>query len=420
MVTSVKVRAPSSTANLGPGFDVFGLALDAFHDEITLTKKPWRGVRILTADDIPKDPQQNTAGLVIKSMKQKFKIKSGIEIRIKKGVPAGFGMGSSAASAAAAALACNRLFNLKLDNKTLVKYAGIGEKASAGTIHYDNVAASLLGGFVVVKTKPFDVIRLEPPKDLVLCVAIPKLKVPKKKTKVSRAVIPKTVKLSDLTENLSNAANIVSGFLLKDSDLIGRSIQDVIVEPARKHLIPGFSKVKNNALDAGALGVTISGAGPSVIAFCKKSQNVKKIAKSMENGFRLMQEDLKVKFNELIRDLQSVDMNKIQTLETQLQDMVTKTKEALDLIGQDTKDVIVAVLDSGAPSKDSLAWINSSFVEDGYDFVRSTDSSFDGDGIDNDPTDPDFLPVNSSGNVEYGSHGSHVATTISAKNDGGS
>ena len=293
MITNVKVRAPSSTANLGPGFDVFGLALDAFHDEIILgktnksatTNRPWHGVRILTMDDVPTDPQQNTAGLVIKSMKQKFKIKSGIEIRIKKGIPAGFGMGSSAASAAAAALACNKLFNLKLDNKTLVKCAGIGEKASAGTIHYDNVAASLLGGFVVVKTKPFEVIRLEPPKDLVLCVAIPKLKVPKKKTKVSRSVIPKTVKLSDLTANLSNAANIVSGFLLKDSDLIGRSVQDVIVEPARKHLIPGFSKVKSNALNAGALGVTISGAGPYVIAFCKKSQNLKKIGKSMEKGF---------------------------------------------------------------------------------------------------------------------------------------
>jgi len=250
MVTSVKVRAPSSPANLGPGFDVFGLALDAFYDEITLSKtsksistnRPWHGVRILTTDDVPKDPQQNTAGLVVKSMKQKFKIKSGIEIKIKKGVPAGFGMGSSAASAVAAALAFNKLFNLKLDNKTLIKCAGIGEKASAGTIHYDNVAASLLGGFVVVKTKPFEVIRLEPPKDLVLCIAIPQLKVPKKKTKISRSVIPKTVKLSDLTENLSNAANIVSGFLLKDSDLIGRSIQDVIVEPARKHLIPGFSK----------------------------------------------------------------------------------------------------------------------------------------------------------------------------------
>jgi len=293
MVTNVKVRAPSSTANLGPGFDVFGLALDAFHDEITLSKtnksittnKPWHGVRILTTDDVPKDPQQNTAGLVVKAMKQKFKIKSGIEIRIKKGVPAGFGMGSSAASAAAAALAFNKLFNLKLDSNTLIKCAGIGEKASAGTIHYDNVAASLLGGFVVVKTKPFEVVRLEPPKDLVLCLAIPQLKVPKKKTEISRAVIPKTVKLSDLTVNLSNAANIVSGFLIKDTELIGRSIQDVIVEPARKHLIPGFSKVKNNALNAGALGVTISGAGPSVIAFCKKSQNLKKIGKSMEKGF---------------------------------------------------------------------------------------------------------------------------------------
>ena len=293
MVTNVKVRAPSSTANLGPGFDVFGLALDAFYDEITLSKtnksittnRPWHGVRILTTDDVPKDPQQNTAGLVVKAMKQKFKIKSGIEIRIKKGVPAGFGMGSSAASATAAALAFNKLFNLKLDSNTLIKCAGIGEKASAGTIHYDNVAASLLGGFVVVKTKPFEVVRLEPPKDLVLCIAIPQLKVPKKKTKISRAVIPKTVKLSDLTVNLSNAANIVSGFLIKDTELIGRSIQDVIVEPARKHLIPGFSKVKNNALNAGALGVTISGAGPSVIAFCKKSQNLKKIGKSMEKGF---------------------------------------------------------------------------------------------------------------------------------------
>jgi len=293
MVTNVKVRAPSSTANLGPGFDVFGLALDAFYDEITLSKtnksittnRPWHGVRILTTDDVPKDPQQNTAGLVVKAMKQKFKIKSGIEIRIKKGVPAGFGMGSSAASAAAAALAFNKLFNLKLDSNTLIKCAGIGEKASAGTIHYDNVAASLLGGFVIVKTKPFEVVRLEPPKDLVLCLAIPQIKVPKKKTKISRSVIPKTVKLSDLTMNLSNAANIVSGFLIKDTELIGRSVQDVIVEPARKHLIPGFSKVKNNALNAGALGVTISGAGPSVIAFCKKTQNLKKIGKSMEKGF---------------------------------------------------------------------------------------------------------------------------------------
>ena len=285
MIKSVKVSAPSSTANLGPGFDVFGLALDAFFDQITLTKKN-KGLTIVTADNIPLNVNQNTAGIVVKAMQKKFKIKSGLELKIKKGVPAGFGMGSSAASAAGAALAFNKLFNLKLDNNTLVKFAGIGEKGSAGTIHYDNVAASLLGGFVVVKTKPFDVIRLDAPKDLILCLAIPKIKVPAKKTKISRSVIPKTVKISDLAVNLSNAAGIVSGFLIKDTNLIGRSVQDVIVEPARKHLIPGFTKVKSNALKAGALGVTISGAGPSIIAFTKKSDNLKKIAKSMKDGFR--------------------------------------------------------------------------------------------------------------------------------------
>jgi len=285
LIKSVKVSAPSSTANLGPGFDVFGLALDAFLDQITLTKKN-KGLTIVTADNIPLNVNQNTAGIVVKAMQKKFKIKSGLELKIKKGVPAGFGMGSSAASAAGAALAFNKLFNLKLDNNTLVKFAGIGEKGSAGTIHYDNVAASLLGGFVVVKTKPFDVIRLDAPKDLILCLAIPKIKVPAKKTKISRSVIPKTVKISDLTVNLSNAAGIVSGFLIKDTNLIGRSVQDVIVEPARKHLIPGFTKVKSNALKAGALGVTISGAGPSIIAFTKKSDNLKKIAKSMKDGFR--------------------------------------------------------------------------------------------------------------------------------------
>ena len=285
MIKSVKVSAPSSTANLGPGFDVFGLALDAFFDQITLTKKN-KGLTIVTADNIPLNVNQNTAGIVVKAMQKKFKIKSGLELKIKKGVPAGFGMGSSAASAAGAALAFNKLFNLKLDNNTLVKFAGIGEKGSAGTIHYDNVAASLLGGFVVVKTKPFDVIRLDAPKDLILCLAIPKIKVPAKKTKISRSVIPKTVKISDLTVNLSNAAGIVSGFLIKDTNLIGRSVQDVIVEPARKHLIPGFTKVKSNALKAGALGVTISGAGPSIIAFTKKSDNLKKIAKAMKDGFR--------------------------------------------------------------------------------------------------------------------------------------
>ena len=284
MVSKVTIKAPSSTANLGPGFDVFGLAIDAFYDTITLTKIK-NGITIITDDKIPTNPENNTAGLVVKNMKKRFKIKEGIEIKIKKGVPAGFGMGSSAASAAATAVAFDKLFGLKLDGNALVEFAGSGEKASAGTIHYDNVAASVLGGFVIVKTEPLNVIRIDPPTNLRMCIAVPKIDVPKKKTKVSRGVIPKKIKFADSILNLSNAATIVAGFMKKDTELIGNSIKDVIVEPARQHMIPGFMKVKENAIRAGALGVTISGAGPSMIAFSESSADLKKISLAMSRGF---------------------------------------------------------------------------------------------------------------------------------------
>jgi len=284
MVSKVTVKAPSSTANLGPGFDVFGLAIDAFYDTVTLTKTK-KGITIITDDEIPTNPENNTAGLVVKNMKKKFKIKEGIEIKIEKGVPAGFGMGSSAASAAATVVAFDKLFGLRLDGNTLVEFAGSGEKASAGTVHYDNVAASVLGGFVIVKTNPLNVIRIEPPTNLRMCIAVPKIDVPKKKTKVSRGVIPKKIKLTDSILNLSNAAVIVAGFMKKDPELIGNSIKDVIVELARQHMIPGFVKVKENAIKAGAFGVTISGAGPSVIAFSKSSADLKKISLAMSKGF---------------------------------------------------------------------------------------------------------------------------------------
>ena len=285
MISKITVRAPSSTANLGPGFDTFGLAIDAFYDEVTLTKTK-KGITIVTDDNIPTNPENNTAGLVVKNMKKKLKIKNGVEIQIKKGIPAGFGMGSSAGSAAATAVAFGKLFKIKLNSNQLVEFAGFGEKASAGTIHYDNVAASVLGGFVIVKTNPLNVISIDPPTNLRMCVAVPKIDVPKKKTKVSRGVIPKKVKLTDAVLNLSNASAIVAGFIKKDPELIGNSIKDVIVEPARQHMIPGYEKVKQNALKAGAYGVTISGAGPSVIAFSKNSFDLKKISTAMAKGFK--------------------------------------------------------------------------------------------------------------------------------------
>ena len=223
-----------------------------------------------------------------------MRISGGIEIKINKNIPPGFGMGSSAASAAACAVGISKLYNLKLNQNELVSYAGIGEKASAGSIHYDNVAASVLGGFVIVNSNPLNVIKIDPPKDLLLCIAVPKIKVPKKKTKVSRSVIPSKVKLSDSITNLANAANIVAGFLTKDSRLIGESVEDKIVEPARKHMIPGFDSVKKNALNAGAFGVTISGAGPSVIAFSNKKQNLKKIGVAMKKGFKSAKVDCNI------------------------------------------------------------------------------------------------------------------------------
>lgn len=286
MRSKITVVAPSSTANLGPGFDVFGLAVDAFYDEITLKKIKEKKVSIITEDDVPANPDKNTAGLVVKNMIKKFKTKDGIEIKIKKNVPAGFGMGSSAASAAAAAVAFDKLYDLKLSDNLLVEFAGIGEKASAGSIHYDNVAASVLGGFVIVKTNPLDIIKIDPPKNLRMCIAVPKLTVPKKKTKVSRGVIPKKISLKDSITNLSNATAIVAGFMNKDPKLIGKSIKDVVVEPARQHMIPGFKNVKENALKAGALGVTISGAGPSVIAFSERSADLEKIRLAMNRGFK--------------------------------------------------------------------------------------------------------------------------------------
>ena len=294
MAKSVTVRAPCSTANLGPGFDVFGMALDAFYDEVTVTKKPKSfGIKIVSSDDIPLDPKKNTAGIVAMNMKKGYKIPDGLEISIKKNVPAGYGMGSSAASAAACAIAINELFKIVDDNE-LLYYAGSGEKASAGAVHYDNVAASLFGGFVVInpyariEKDKIEFWALSVPADLRLVVAVPKIKVPKQKTKASRGVLPKNVKFSDATKNLAYAVSMVAELAISsEARFFSRCIEDVIVEPARKKMIPGFDKVKKNAISANAIRCTISGAGPSVIAFCDDNEkDLLEIGDAMKKGFK--------------------------------------------------------------------------------------------------------------------------------------
>ena len=289
---SCSAAAPCSTANLGPGYDVFGLALDALEDKVKVSRV-YPGVGRITIKNsdqaIPSMVESNSAGLVVKKMMQDFEISDSTEIEITKGVPTGYGVGSSAASAAAAAMAFNALYDLKIDRNRLVEYAAEGEVASAGTKHYDNVSASLLGGFVIcrIASDKLQFTRLEPPKDLVLVVVVPCLEVPKKKTEVARSVLPKMVPLKDVVHNISGAATIVAGFALKDVETITRGIDDdVIIESARKHLIPGYDSVKQNAISAGALAVTISGAGPSMIAFLKTSKNAKTVAAAMVKGFK--------------------------------------------------------------------------------------------------------------------------------------
>jgi homoserine kinase len=289
---SCSAAAPCSTANLGPGYDVFGLALDAFEDKVKVSRVSSDGegrISIKNSDQaIPSTPESNSAGLVAKKMMQDFEISDNTEIEVTKGVPTGYGVGSSAASAAAVAMAFNTLYDLKIDKNRLVEYAAEGEVASAGTKHYDNVSASLLGGFVIcrIASDRLQFTRLGPPKDLVLVVAVPWLEVPKKKTEVARSVLPKVVPLKDVVHNISGAATIVAGFALKDVETITKGIDDAIIEPARKHLIPGYDSVKQNAISAGALAVTISGAGPSMIAFLKTSKNAKTVAAAMVKGFK--------------------------------------------------------------------------------------------------------------------------------------
>jgi homoserine kinase len=289
-VNFCEARAPSSTANLGPGFDVFGLGLDLFYDTVSISKLATKNGKIkITLENnnkIPSIAEENSASLSVMKIAQKYKIKNDLDIRITKGVPIGLGLGSSAASSAAAVTAFNELFQCKLTENELLDFAAEGEVSSAGAKHYDNVVASLFGGFVIVRTFPtLQFVRINTPKDLILVVCVPQMVTPAKKTKLARSVIPKTIPIVDHTRNLANACMMVSGFLYQDTKLLASGIHDIIVEPARKNLIPEYEKLKLNAIRSGALAVTISGAGPSMIAFTNSAKKTRKIAKSMEQVF---------------------------------------------------------------------------------------------------------------------------------------
>ena len=264
--------APASSANLGPGFDVFAVALERPMDRLTLSaeksSKTEALLKVRGVSGVSVRAEENAASYVALSMARDRGIHTLLRIELKKGIPVGVGLGSSAASSVAAALAVGELFELELSQTELLRYAALGERLSSGTAHYDNVAASLVGGFSVTINdgdRPH-VIRYSPPRALKLCLATPVVALPKRKTEFARSLLPSVTKLSAAVHNLSMASAIISGFARGDVELIGYGMRDEIVEPARAGMIPGFREVRRAAVQSGASGVCISGAGPTVLA----------------------------------------------------------------------------------------------------------------------------------------------------------
>ncbi len=269
MKSSVTVLAPATSANLGSGFDVFGVALDCLHDLVRVSISPSKGVRLrvsgLGSSSIPLDPVRNTAGIVARELLSLAGTGSGLEVSIRKGVEPGWGLGSSAASAAATAVALNELLELGLSPLELVAAAAKGEVASAGAPHADNVAPSILGNFTIVRSyDPLDVVRLTCPRKVEFVVFMPDIK--KKDTATMRAVLPAKLDLSQLVYNVGRAATFAAGVALGDIDLMGKGMSDAVVEGARARLYPGLLQAKEEIISSGAKGVALSGAGPSLIA----------------------------------------------------------------------------------------------------------------------------------------------------------
>ncbi len=288
-VHSVEAVAPATSANLGSGFDVFGVALDALYDSVhvELTERQHIEISIegIGSESIPTDPERNTAGMVAKALLGFSNKKCGLKIRIKKGIKPGSGLGSSAASAAAAALAINEALGLNLSKLDTIKFAAQGEVASAGAAHADNVSPAILGFFTIVKSyDPLEVINLPLPKNVGLAIALPEISL---STSIARSVLPKKVDLSNLVHNVGHAATLIAGIMLNDVNLMGKGMSDAVAEPARAPLIPGLAYVKKSAIESGAAGVAISGAGPSILALVNtEERRMDEVAEAMRKAFK--------------------------------------------------------------------------------------------------------------------------------------
>ena len=284
----IKVFAPATVANVSCGFDILGFALDYPGDEIILRKNNSGKINIkeIKGDNgkLPHDPDKNSASAVIKSFLQHLKLKPGIDIYLNKKMPLGSGLGSSAASSVAAAFAINTLLDSPLNIKEVLKFAMYGEKVACGSEHADNVAPALYGGFVLIRSyDPLDVIKLPAPDQLFASVIHPQIEI---RTKDARDILKKEIQLKNAIKQWGNVGGLISGLYKSDYDLIGRSMEDHIIEPIRSILIPGYPEVKNAALKSGVLGCGISGSGPSVFTLSKGKQTAEIAGEKMVEEFK--------------------------------------------------------------------------------------------------------------------------------------
>jgi homoserine kinase len=289
VLSHVEAIAPASSANLGAGFDVFGVALDGLFDKVSVDViKGGKDIKISvegkSSELIPTEPNKNTAGIVAKALLKHSNKNCGLAINIEKGIRAGSGLGSSAASAAAAAIAINEALQLNLPSRELIKFAALGEVAAAGVPHADNVSPAILGFFTLIAShNPFDVVQLPMPKNVKFVIVTPEIIL---ETSLARSVLPKKVNLSDAVSNIAHASAFVTGIMTNNIALMGKSMNDSLAEPYRANLIPGLAEVKKNAMEAGAEGIAISGSGPSILALVDSSKKVEdKVMKAMKEGF---------------------------------------------------------------------------------------------------------------------------------------
>ena len=284
-MNEVKIFCPATIANLNCGFDILGLCLEGIGDEMVIRKSIEKGIKITKIEDanLPFETTKNVAGVAGLAIIEQLNLDFGFEIEIYKKIKAGSGIGSSSASAAGAVFGINELIGNKFTKNELVNFAMKGEAIASGSEHADNVAPCLLGNFTLIRGyNPLDIIVIKSPIELYAVVLHPHIEV---KTADARAVIEPNISLKLAITQTGNLGGFIAGLYTNDYELIGRSLQDVIVEPFRKHLIPHFDLIKNGALQNGALGAGISGAGPSIFALCKGKQTANNVANAMKNQY---------------------------------------------------------------------------------------------------------------------------------------